>query len=305
MVKAAPVEVLTGSDIVLKVKIACPSNCNLQGGQVRIVDNSGAVIEGIELLPFDGTVNETDEFVVRAPMKPGEHKWAAVFTAQEKEGILHKESSTPFSFSVRPHVTSVQVWDVPSPIVFNTAFRVKVGVQCSAGCNLTGKEVVIRDYEGVRVATAKLGDVPWSTTSAQSCAEVELKAPGIEGRYMWEVIFPKLDMELPHEESSCTFASGVAEQPEHMVTVEVIDKDTKTPIQKASVILRPSIYQGSEYSNYTDDAGMARVRVPKGEYHICAMNGGYKSFLKIAEIASDTAVKAELWAGSDLDDIFR
>jgi len=89
-----------------------------------------------------------------------------------------------------------------------------------------------------------------------------------------------------------------------MVTVEIIDRDTKIPIRKASVILRPSIYRGSEYSNYTDDAGVARVRVPKGEYHICATNGGYKSFLKIAEIASDTAVKAELWAGSDLDDIF-
>ena len=29
-----------------------------------------------------------------------------------------------------------------------------------------------------------------------------------------------------------------------------------------------------------------------------------ESFLKIAEIASDTAVKAELCVGSDLDDIF-
>ncbi len=112
-------------------------------------------------------------------------------------------------------------------------------------------------------------------------------------------------MELPHEESACTFAAGVAEQPEHTVTVEVIDRETKTPLKKASVILRPSIYQGSEYSNYTDDAGLARVCVPKGEYHICAMDSGYKSFLKIVEIASDAVVKAELQAGYDLDDIFR
>ena len=304
MVKAAPVELYAGNDIVLKVKAACPSHCDLQGGQVRIADNSGAVVEETELLLFDGTVNETDEFVVRAPTQPGEYTWTAMFTTQEKGVILHEESSAPFSFSVKPHVTSVQVWDVPSPVVFDAAFKVKVGVQCSAGCNLTGKEVAIHDYEGARVATGTLDEVPCSTTGAQFCAEVELKAPGIEGRYMWEVQFPKPDMELPHEESACTFGLGVAGQPEHLVTVEVIDRETKTPLKKASVILRPSAYRGSEYSNYTDDAGVARVRVPKGEYHICATNGGYKSFLKITEIASDIAVEAELFAGSDLDDIW-
>lgn len=304
MVKAVPAELYAGSDIALKVKVSCPANCDLQGGQVGIADEEGAVVKEMELVSSDEAANETEEFVVRAPAKPGEYTWTAMFTAQEKEGILHEESSTPFSFSVKPHVTSVKVWDVPSPVVFDAAFKVKVGVRCSAGCNLTGKQVVIHDYEGVRVATATLGDVPWSTTGAQSCAEVELKAPGIESRYMWEVRFPEPDMELPHEESACTFALGVAGQPEHVVTVEVIDRETKTPLKKASVILRPSAYRGSEYSNYTDDAGVARVRVPKGEYGICATNGGYKSFFKLAEIASDIAVKAELLAGSDLDDIW-
>ncbi len=178
MVKAAPVELYAGSNIMLKVVVACPFNCNLQGGQVRIFDNSGAVVEQIKLLPFDGIVNETDEFSVRVPTQPGEYTWTTVFMAQGKEGILHEESSTPFSFSVKPHVTSIQVWDVPSPIVLNAAFRVKIGVQCSGGCDLTGKEIEIRDYEGVMVATRLLGDVPWSTAAAQSCAEVELKRPG-------------------------------------------------------------------------------------------------------------------------------
>ena len=304
MVKAPRAELDGGTDMALKVKVSCSSACDLWGKIVKIITQDAAVAKEIVPVSFDDMANETGEFVVKTPFEPGEYTWTAVFPAQEKEGILHEESSAPFSFTVKPHAISITVWDVPSPIAFGDEFKIKVGVRCSAGCNLTGKEVAIHDYEGVKVATGTLGDVPWSTTGAQSCAEVELKAPGIEGRYMWEVKFPKPDMELPHEESACTFASGVAGQPEHVVTVEVIDRDTKTPIRKASVILRPSIYRGSEYSNYTDDAGVARVRVPKGEYHICATNGGYKSFLKIAEIASDTAVKAELWAGSDLDDIF-
>jgi hypothetical protein len=207
------------------------------------------------------------------------------------------------STGVETHATSVQVWDVPSVVVFNAAFQVKVAVRCSEGCNLAGQRVAVFDSEGEQVATATLGDVPWSTTRAQACAEVELRAPGFESRFSWEVRF-KPEMEVAHAESACTFALGVAAQPEHVVTVQVIDRETQRPIQEANVILRPSIYRGSEYSNRTDATGVGRVRVPKGEYHICAVSSGYKSFLKIVEIAGDTAVIAELVAGSDLDDIW-
>lgn len=305
MLEAAPAEVNAGSDIALKVRVLCSSSCDLRGKNVKIIAQGAAVKEmEIELTEFDETANETDEFFVKAPFEPGEYTWTAVFPAQEKEGVLHGESSTPFSFIVKPHATSTSVWDVPSPIVFNTRFKIKVGVQCSTECKLTGKEVEIYDQEGGKVATETLGGVPWPGTDALYWAEVELKAPGIEGRYRWKVKFPKPDLELPHEEATYTFAFGAARQPEHVVTVEVIDKDTKTPIKNADVILRPPIYRGSAYTSRTDDAGVARVSVPKGEYHICASNDGYKSFTMTAEVASDIAVKAELLVGCDLDDIY-
>ena len=202
------------------------------------------------------------------------------------------ESSVPFSFIVKPHATSIAVWDVPCPIVFNTKFKLKVGVRCSAECKLAGRKIEIYDKEGGKVATEKLGGVPWPATSALYWAEVELKAPSIEGCYRWTAKFPKPDLELPHEGTFCTFGFATALPPEHMVTVEVIDKNTKTMIKNARVFL--CSYGGYPYRNLTDDGGVAKVSVPKGEYNICVLKDEYETFETTAEVASDVAIKAEL-----------
>jgi len=293
MIQSAPAEVDAGTDMALKVKVSCSSNCNLQGGKVRIVDDEGAVVKETELVSFDGAVNDTDEFVVHAPIRLGEYTWSVVFPAQEKQGVLHEESSTPLVFKVKPHSRSMAVWDVPSPIAFNDKFKIKVGVRCSAECNLMGNKIEIYDHEGGKVATATLGDVPWPDTSALYWAEVELEAPGTEGSYSWEVKLPKPDLELPHEEASYKFGFITARAPEHVVTVEVIDKDTKTPIENAYVFVQP-------YSGYTDDAGVAKIGVTKGEYKIYVLKGEYKDFQTTAEVASDIALQAELLFDPDV-----
>jgi hypothetical protein len=294
MLEAAPAEIYAGSNIALQVRVSCPEKCNLQGGKVRIVDGEGAAIKEIELTEFDGTGNETDEFVVKAPTTPGSYTWTSVFPGQEKEGILHEESSAPFPFIVEPHATSIAVWDVPSPIVFNTKFKLKVGVKCSAECKLTDKKVEIYDHEGAKVATGTLSDAPWSGTSALYWAGVELKAPSVEGYYTWGVKFPKSDLELPHEAASYTFAFATARQPEHVVTVEVIEKkDTKTPVKNADVLLHP--HSGSPYRNRTDDGGVAKLEVPKGEYQLYVSKGGdYRESQTTIEVAGDVKVKVEL-----------
>jgi hypothetical protein len=291
MVKAGPAQLDAGTDIALKVKVSCSSACDLRGKIVKIITQDAAVKE-IELVTFDGTVNETDEFVVKAPTQPGGYTWTAVFPAQEKEGILHKESSAPFSFIVKSHTTSIAVWDVPSPVAFGNEFKLKVGVRCSAECKLTGKDIEIYDHEGAKVATGTLGDVPWSGATALYWAEVELKAPSPEGYYTWEVKFPKPDLELPHEGASYNFGFGAARQPEHVVTVEVIDKDVKTPIKNAHILLHP--HRGYVYRSRTDERGVARVNVPKGEYELCATKDEYETFQTTVEVAGDIAIKAEL-----------
>jgi hypothetical protein len=291
MAKAALAELDAGTDIALKVRVSCPSKCNLKGSKARIIDDEGSVVKEFELVSFDGAANETDEFVVKAPIKPGAHTRTAVFPAQEKEGVLHEESSALFSFIVKPHATSMAVWDAPSPIVINSKFRLKVGVRCSAECKLTGKKVEICDHEDSRVATGTLGDVPWSDTTGLYWAEVELEAPSIEGFYSWEVKFPKPDSEFPHEGAVYTFASQTARPPEHVVTVEAIDRGTKTPLKNAAVFLHSS---GTTYRNSTDEGGVAKLSVPKGEYELDVLMRDYKSFWTTAQVAGDATVKAEL-----------
>ncbi len=287
MIKATPAELFAGSEVALKVKVACPSKCNLRGGKVRITADEGVVVKEIDLVSFDGAANETEEFVVKAPTKPGEYAWKAVFAAQEKAGILHEESSAPFSFVVKPHTTSMAVWDVPSPIVFNTRFKIKVGAQCSAECDLAGKEVAIHDHAGTKVATGALGDVCWSDTGALYWAEVELLAPGTEGHYAWEAKLPKPDLELAHEGAIYAFSFRAARQPEHVVTVAVFDKDTISPIKHAEVILHP-------YRDHTDERGMARLTVPKGEYDLYVLASDKKIFQTPVKVASDVSVRADL-----------
>ena len=132
LVMAPPTELFAGTDMTFKVRVSCPSNCSLQGDIVRIATEAGDAVAVVELVSFDGATNETDDFVVKAPLKPGEYTWRAIFASQEMAGILHEESSAPYSFVVKPHTTSMAVWDVPSPIAFSGKFKIKVGVRCSA-----------------------------------------------------------------------------------------------------------------------------------------------------------------------------
>ncbi|HUT60721.1 MAG TPA: hypothetical protein VNA25_22985 [Phycisphaerae bacterium] len=293
MIRSAPPEVDAGTDIPLKVRVSCPCACDLRGKTVRVIAEDSAVAKEVALTSFEEEMNETDEFTVKAPIELGECTWSVVFPAQEVGGVLHEESSTPVMFNVKPHATSMAVWDVPSPIAFNDKFKIKVGVKCSAGCNLTGKEIRIYGPKGKKVATVALGDVPWPGTSGLYWAEVGLEAPGVEGDYRWRVKLPKPDLELPHEGASYYFAFTTARPPEHLVTVEVTGEDTKAPISNAHILLRPQ--SGYPYRAYTDEAGMAKLEVPKGEYELYASKGDeYETLETTVEVTYEATIKAEL-----------
>jgi hypothetical protein len=291
MVRAAAAELDADSYMPLKVGVSCYSACDLRGKVVNITDHQGIVVEdGIELTEFDGTVNVAG-VVAKAPIIPGEYTWMAVFPAQEKEGILHEECSARFPFIVKPHATSIRVGDVPCPIVLNTEFRIKAGVKCSIKCNLAGREIEIYDHNGAKVATNTLGDVPYPGTSDVYWAEVELKAPGTEGSYRWTAKFPEPDLELPHQAAACNLGLIITKPPDCELTIEAIDKDTKTPIENAQFIMHP--YRGN-----TDDGGVAKIKVSRGEYKLNVgkrdYKGDYGPLQMIVEVADDVTVKAEL-----------
>ena len=291
VIQSAPPEVDAGTDIALKVRVSCPSGCDLRGETVRITAQDGSVAKEAGLTGFDGEINETDEFTVKAPIELGECAWSVVFPAHEVGGGCHEESSMPVLFNVKPHKTSMAVWDLASPVIMNSRFKIRVGVKCSAECNLMDKKIGIYGPKGKKVATGVLGGGPWPGTSALYWSEVELEAPSAEGYYRWRVKFGKPDLELPHEGAAYSFAFRTARQPEHVVIVEVIDKDTKTAIKNARVTLRSA---GTPYRERTDDGGVARVSVPKGEYKLSVLMDDYKDFQTTAEVTGDATVKAEL-----------
>jgi hypothetical protein len=291
MPRSAPSEVDAGTDIGLMVKVSCSSACDLRGGTVRVVAQDGTVAKEIPLTSFEERMNETDEFTVKAPVELGECTWSAVFPSQEVGGVLHEESSSPISFAVKPHSTSIAVWDVPSPVPFGHGFKIKVGVKCSAECDLKGQTIAVFGPRGRKVATGALGNVPWRDTSALYWTEVELEAPEVQGYYRWRVKFRNPELELPHKDASYYFGFTTAASPEQVVTVEVIDKDANTPLKNAMVTL---CSPGIVYRSRADERGVARVSVPKGEYILYAAKRGYEAFETTAEVASDTAMKAEL-----------
>ena len=273
--------------MALQVKVVCSSACDLRGKLVRVIAQDAAVVEEVELTAFDATTNQTDEFVVRSPSEPGEYTWTAVFPTQEKDGDVYQESSTPFSFIVHPHATSMAVWDVVSPLVLDTNFRLKVGAKCSAGCNLAGEEIEIYDHAGAKVATGVLGGIPYSDTVDLYWTEVELTAPATPGTYRWEVKLPKPRPELPHAGAALPFSFNAAKRPEHAVTIEVVNQATMAPVAHARVMLRP-------YSGRTDDKGEVKLAAAGGEYILFVMKGEYETFQTTVNVAGDTTIRAEL-----------
>jgi hypothetical protein len=291
MTRPAPSEVDVGTDMPLTVRASCVSSCDLRGGTVTVIAQDGSVAKEIPLASFEEGTNETGEFTVKAPLELGEYTWSVVFPNQEVGGVLHEESSAPFSFAVRPHSTSIAVWDVPSPIPFGDKFKIKVGVKCSAECNLTDQTIAVYGPRGRKVATETLGHLPWRDTRALYWAEVDLEAPAVQGYHRWRVKFAKPELELPHEDASYYFGFTTAAPPEHVVTVEVIDREAKTPLKNAMVTLRAP---GIVYRNRADERGVAKVSVPKGDYVLYAAKDGYEAFETSAEVASDVTMKAEL-----------
>jgi hypothetical protein len=282
-----PAEVDAGANLALIVKVACSSRCDLKGGQIRVVSEDGAVVSTAELSSSGVEGSATTEFVVKAPAAPGPYNWTALFPAQEHHGILHAESSASFSFLVKPHATNMAVWDVPSPVVLESKFKIKIGVKCTAECSLAGREVQVYDQQGACVATGALGDERWSETSGLFWTEVDLTAPGTEGVFEWEARFLKPELEWAHEGSAYRFTFRTAKQPEHVVTVTVSAQETQAPIPQADVILHP-------YRGRTDSHGVAQLQAPKGEYDLYVTAYGRRMYHSTVRVSDDVSVQAEL-----------
>ena len=281
--------------MTLKAKASCSPAADLRGQGLQIMDQDGAVVESAELTEFDGESTETSEFAVKAPVEPGVYTWLAVCPALATAGPLNEETSAPFSFTVKPHSTRVVVWDVPSTIESGETFSVKLGVNCSSECRPDGWTVEVRDQDGERRATVTFGGEPWPGTSALYYAEVELSAPDTDGLHTWEARALADGLHLPHAEAVASFGVRVVPAPECLLMVVAVDMESQTPVQGAKVVVHP-------YKTFTDERGVAEVRIPKGEYRLFVSGKKYFPFRSDGEIETDVTIKAELAVDRELSD---
>jgi hypothetical protein len=284
-----PPELAVGSDLVLKVKISCPAGCDLRAVPVTVTGPDGLEVT-IEP-PSDHEPASADvtlrDISLKAPQQVGEHVWSVRFPPHESEGALHEECTLPVCVRTTPHGTSLAVWAVPSPVVMGERFSIKVGAKSSAGCELNGKKVLVSDRSGAVIAQGSLQETPWPGTSALYWTDVEVPAPAQEGMFWCSVSFAAADIETPHEGASSKFSIAIVRPPEHRLTVEVFEKDTKAPIENAQVRL-------GAYRAATDLSGRAEVAMPKGTYDLTVWKVGYEAPGRTVDLHEDVSVQVEV-----------
>jgi hypothetical protein len=163
---------------------------------------------------------------------------------------------------------------------------------------LSGTPLSVLDHNGAKLGNANLGDDVWPGTSALYFAELEAQAPCTPGDYQWQVEMPGSVEEAPHAAGSCTFALNVVSLPDHEVTVEAFDGETQAPVMGVHVLLHP-------YRAFTDEQGVARVKVAKGRYRLFVSGFNYMAYETIIDVAGDVAIRAELTAEPEDQDDYR
>jgi hypothetical protein len=286
-VEVSPGEVAVGTELTVAVAVSCACGCDLRGQRVSIQDRDGAELASSELTEVEGETYVTSPFELAAPLEVGEYTWRAILAGHESDGVLHAPILTAFSFATKAHATSVNVWGLPSAIAAGEGFALKIGVKCSAGCDLAGRALSIFDHEGRQVGDGWLLNEVWPGTSALYFAEVEAKAPLTAGAYVWQVKAPGSPLPPAHAAGTCALTIKVVGPPDCELTVAAFDRATQMPIKGAHVLLHP-------YRTSTDETGVAKVRVIRGRYKLHVSGFNYMPCESPLDIDGDVATRVEL-----------
>jgi hypothetical protein len=280
-----PSDLEAGSAFSFKIGVTCASGCDLRGRSVTILASDGVVMVS-ELVTFVDRINGAAECTVTAPAQTGDHAWTVLFARHEAEGCIHEESRSTISFSTTPHMTSVIVWDIPSPVVVNRPFTANVGVKCSTGCSLKGGLVEIRDEAGRTIGEGRVAGTPWPGTDSLYWTAVMLTAPSREGAYSWSARLRAAELASAHEGPAAPFSFRAAQPPEHTVRIEVTGQKTGRPIEGIEVRL-------GAYECFTDARGQAMVEVPRGTYRLSIRGDGYTSPPTLVDVEGDVTVQVQ------------
>lgn len=278
--EAPPKSIDAAAELGFAVELGWPEGFGPDGASYVIRDCEKIIQQGALPQPSsdDGSVN----FTLRAPGDIGTHRWTLIVSAENKKRE-RAEGSLPLLLTTVPHETSLAVWDNPSPVVRGAKFDVKVGAKCTSSCGIGGRTVEIRDEAGTVIGSAALGDSTWPGTASLYWTSVALKAPRKLGHHVWTVSFSPAELKLAHGAASSRFSFVTVPEPEHSVSVKVLNKKTKAPVAGAQVQLGP-------YRTVTDEKGAATLRVPKGGFEIVATRAGYEMPSRSLRVSKDVRV---------------
>jgi len=283
-VDGPPAEIDAGAEMRVTLRVRCTEGCLLPDPTIDIVGSGGDVVPvKVGAGEDDGTV----ELVMNAPRRAGVFAWSAV--ARHETGAVVHEASDPLALRFRtlPHETSMAVWDVPSPVVAQDSTMVSVGLRCAAACSLAGHVVRIVDEQGLTVGEGTLGELPLAGTDALYWTAVELTAPGAEGVASFHAAFsPAAEADLAHADSQAPFSLRTTGRPEHVVTIDVVNKDTGAAVGDVEIRLGP-------YIRFTDSAGRLQIAVPGGVYDLSVRKDGFSAAPMEAHVIADTSIRID------------
>jgi hypothetical protein len=178
------------------------------------------------------------------------------------------------------HQTSLAVWDLACPVVIGRSVRMKVGVKCSAGCQLRDREIEIHDQTGAVVARAALGSEPWPGTSGLFWTELDFRVPAESGTHKWAVT-------SAHGNAFSNFDFIAVQPPDHTLTIRVTEKATHSPLQ--DVEIRLDAYRAS-----SDAQGLTTIELPKGNYTLSVWKMGYEHFSTDFDVTDTRTIEVEI-----------
>lgn len=279
--QAPPASVDAGAEFSFSTLLKWPESVAREGAMFCVREGERALHEAS--LPEAAVEDGSVRFTLRAPDEVGEHQLRLI-VASAKQGAERAEGALDFVLASVPHETSLAVWDVPSPVVRNARFEIKAGAKCTSHCALADKVIEIRDESGKLMGSGALGKATLPGTMVLAFTTIALKAPRKQALHSWNASFAPSELKLPHGSALSRFSFVTVTEPEHSVSVTVVNKETKAPIAGAQV--RLGVYRAE-----TNESGAAKVRVPKGAFPLVITRPGYKMPERNIDVKKDVRVR--------------
>lgn len=285
----SPTVIDAGILVTWKASVNCTPETDLSGRVLHIIDEAGDEKAAITLTDFDGQAS-TGFGGIKAPDAPGQYIWTARLDHGSKaESVCESDTTLVFdlAFEVCAHRMDVIAWGAPTAIAHGSNFEMLVGLRCSAGCDLSGRDIEIQDQDGQHLATVKTGATPRTGTVALYWAEVALVAPEAEGRYRWRAVSNGDGLACNHETGEMSFTVNAVPLGMHKLRVEVRDSETGAPIPRAKVVAHP-------YRALSDADGAAELLLPPGKCRLVVSGPDHFPIQVEGDMNGDKAIEAVL-----------